>query len=120
MQLTPKQSANCTASASHGLPSNLVLPGCYYLADNEKQSSWEAAYSECMKLDSNSSLFYAANDLDVAWLADKLASLAVGRHVPLNLHRFMYNAKGWAWAPPPPSVGPLLCLLELKFGFQTL
>ena len=119
MQLTPTQSANGTASASHGLPSNLVLPGCYYLDDNEKMSSWDAAYRECMKLDGNSSLFYATNDLDVAWLADKLLGLQAGRNVPLNIHSFIYSAKGWAWAPPPPSVGSLLCLLKLKI-FQSL
>ena len=113
MQLTLKQSANGTASASHGLPSSLVLPGCYYLADNEKNSSLEAAYRECMKRDSNSALFYATNDLDVAWLAEMLASLPVNSHVPLNLHRFMYNANGWAWAPPP-LIGVQLCLFEIE------
>ena len=116
MQLSPKQFANDKGSSSHGLPSNLVLPGCYYLADKENQSSWVQAYRECMMLGGESSLFYATNDFDAAWLAEKLESLQAGRHVQLNLHRFLYNAKDWAWAPPPPSVVPLHYLFELNFS----
>ena len=106
-----QQMANQSVGVSQGQPILLVLPGCYHLSESEKTMSWDEAYHECMTL--NGTLFYAANDLDAAWLDKMLAILPVGRNILLNLHSFLYSAKGWAWAPPPPSIGVLLCLLDI-------
>lgn len=104
MQLAPNQPNSAIGTASQEPPFLLlVLPGCYHLADTEKDSSWETSYRECNNM--GGTLFYATNDLDVAWLSKKLTSLPGQRHVPLNLHRFLYNVNGWAWAPYHRKVG---------------
>lgn len=111
----PMQLAINRSGVRSGNPILLILPGCYYSAnDSVRISSWQDSYHDCMNM--NSMLFYATNYLDVAWLSSELARLAGPEefYVPLNMHQYLYNSKDWAWAPPPCQLGELQVYLIIN------
>ena len=109
MELNVSQAGAASKNTPHEPSSVVVLPSCYFLSDKELHWSWSNLFRECIEL--GGTLFYATNDLDEAWLTDRLERLPDNTHVPLNIHQKLY-ASNWSWAPPPPPFGALLFYLN--------